>query len=184
MNKIQRVSKFFKWLFIITGIVLPVLLIIYWFHAPESITTEHPALIMNDIPTNIKILHPLSSTTKLLGFAISLMPLAVNLFILYFLIHLFQLYQQCEIFSLRNVRYIKKIGYTLFIGQLIVNPIYEALLSAALTLGNPRVSHERMAAISFSGTNVAILITALLIILISWIMAEGHQLAEDQKYTI
>ena len=57
-------------------------------------------------------------------------------------------------------------------------------MSAALTWGNPRGSHERMAAISFSGTNVAILLTALLIILISWIMAEGHKLAEDQKYTI
>ena len=114
MNKIQRVSTFFKWLFVITGIVLPVLLIIFWINAPESITTTHHAFVISDIPKIIKIFYPLSSTTKLLGFAISLMPLTIDLFILYFLIRLFQLYEQCEIFSLRNVRYIKKICYTLF----------------------------------------------------------------------
>lgn len=181
MNKIQRVSTFFKWLFQIICIALPVSSIVFWMSAPASITIVHHALVINDIPKSIQILHPLSSATKLLGFVISLIPLAVNLFVLYFLIRLFQLYEKCEIFSLKNVRYIKYIGYTLFIGQLI-NPIYEALLSAALTWHNPH--GERMAVISFSGTNMAILLTALLIILISWIMAEGHQLAEDQKYTI
>lgn len=183
MNKIQRVSTFFKWLFLIIGIALPILSIIFWMNAPASITLVHHAFSINDIPKwkSIQILHPLSSTTKLLGFFINLIPLTISLCVLYFLIRLFQLYEKCEIFSLKNVRYIKYIGYTLFIGQLI-NPIYEALLSAALTWHNPH--GERMAVISFSGTNMAILLTALLIILISWIMAEGHQLAEDQKYTI
>lgn len=183
MNKIQRISTFFKWLFLIIGVALPILSIILWINPPTSITTAHHALVMRDIPKSIQILilHPLSSTTKLLGFVISLIPLTVNLFLLYFLIRLFQLYEKCEIFSLKNVRYIKCIGYTLFIGQLI-NPIYQALLSAALTWNNPH--GKRMIVASLSGTNMAILLTALLIILISWIMAEGHQLAEDQKYTI
>lgn len=181
MNKIQRVSKFFKWLFLAIGIALPISSIIFWINAPSSITLLSHMIVINNIPTSVKILHTLSPMEKLAGFSIGLIPLAINLFVLYFLIRLFQLYEKCEIFSLKNVRYIKYIGYTLFIGQ-IINPIYEALLTATLTWHNP--AGARMAMISFSGTNMAILLTALLIILISWIMAEGHQLSEDQKYTI
>ncbi|EKD70101.1 MAG: hypothetical protein ACD_46C00636G0004 [uncultured bacterium] len=80
------------------------------------------------------------------------------------------------------MQYIKYIGYTLLIGQFIINPVYEAILSAMLTWHNPQ--GERMAMISFTGTNLGIVLTALLIILISWIMAEGYKINEDRKYTI
>lgn len=182
MRKIQRVSKFFRWLFQITCIALPILSIIFWFNAPSPIEVVHHALVVNYIPESIKIFHTLTYSERFFGFIISLMPLTVNLFILYFLIRLFQLYEKCEIFSLKNVQYIKYIGYTLLIGQFIANPIYEAILSATLTWHNPR--GERMATISFTGTNLGIVLTALLIILISWIMAEGYKINEDRKYTI
>ena len=182
MQKIQRVSKFFKWLFQIMCIALPILLVIFWVNAPSPIELVRHASIINYIPESIKIFHTLSSSEKFFGFLIALMPLAVNIFILCFLIRLFQLYEKCEIFSLKNVQYIKYIGYTLLIGQFIVNPIDEAILSATLTWRNPH--GERMAVISFTGTNLGIVLTALLIILISWIMAEGHKINEDRKYTI
>lgn len=181
MNKIQRVSIFCKWVFQILFFAFPIMSIIFWINAPSPIVSAQHAIVINGIPHAIKIFHTLSATTKLIGFAISLIPLTINLCVLYFLIRLFQLYAQCEIFSLKNVHYIKCIGYALFIEQL-VHPIYEALLSAALTWGNPH--GERTAIITFSGTNITILFTALLIILVSWIMAEGHKLKEDQQYTI
>lgn|SRR3990167_8408505 len=182
MQKIQQVSKFFRWLFQIMCIALPVLLVIFWVNAPSPIELVRHAFVINYIPESIKIFHTLSDRERFFGFLISLMPLAVNLFILYFLIQLFKLYEKCEIFSLKNVQYIKYIGYTLLIGQFIINPVYEAILSAMLTWHNPQ--GERMAMISFTGTNLGIVLTALLIILISWIMAEGYKINEDRKYTI
>lgn len=165
MRKIQRVSRFFRWLFQMACIALPILSVVFWINLPSSIELIHQAFTVNDIPNSIKILHTLSSNEKLVGFLISLMPMLVNLFILYCLIQLFRLYENYEIFTLKNVQYIQYIGYTLLIGQLIINPIYEALLSVALTWHNPQ--GERMAVISFTGTNVGIVLIAFIIILIS-----------------
>ena len=126
---------------------------------------------------------PLTTTTKILGFVVNLIPTGVQLFVLYFLIKLFRLYEKSEIFSLENVRYIKKVGYTLLIGQLI-NPIYEVLMSVTLTWNNYLHGVPRYAVITFNGTNIGILLTALMVILISWIMAEGCRLRDEQQYTI
>jgi len=183
ISNIHRVSKFFKWVFQLTFIALPILLIIFWIKMPSSVSTiaANHGVTISYIPEGLKILHPLSTSTKILGFVISLIPLSVNLFILYFLIYLFKSFEKCEFFSRQSVSCIKYIGYVLFIGQL-VSPIYQALLSAALTWHNP--PGERMVSISFSGTNLGILLTALLMILVSWIMTEGHKIKEDQRYTI
>ena len=125
MHKIQQVSRFFKWVFIVLLIILPIFSILSnpcWIQAPSTIQLGHHAL---------EILNPLSISTKLFIFMLSLIPLAIKLLILYFLIQLFQRYEHRDIFSLRNVNYIRLIGITLFIGQLI-NPFYQALLSFLL----------------------------------------------------
>lgn len=142
---------------------------------------EHAPLAISFIPDDLKVLHTLSPETKFLGFLISLIPTGISMFIFYFLIKLFGLYERGQIFSTPSVKYIRNIGITVLVGEL-VNPIYLALISAAMTWNNP--AGERLSTISISGTNVAMVITAVLIILISWIMAEGHKLQEEQKYTV
>lgn len=183
MNKIQLVSGFFKCIFQMAFVLMPILLIIFWLNAPEPLSslTAHYGLVVNYIPNDINIAHDLSPTTKLLGFIISLIPLSIDLLVLSFLIRLFKLFQSYEIFSSRTVNHIKHIGYTLLFGQ-IANPIYHLLLSIALTWNNP--AGERYASISFNGTNVGILLAALLIILISWINSEAQKLHVEQQYTI
>lgn len=119
--------------------------------------------------------------TRVIGYLVSLAPMVVELCIIYFLIKLFQLYEKGEIFSLQNVRYIRNIGLVLLIEQ-VVSPIYEAVMGLVLTWGNP--PGHRYASITLDGTNVGIVLTALLIILISWIMAEACQLHEEQELTI
>lgn len=183
MKKIQVVSKLFQWLFILIFILWPIILIAFWVNAPTpiSLAGEKTGIFINFISSGIKILHPLTTQTKLLGFLISLIPLSVELFILYLLIKLFRQFSLGDIFSIKNIIYIKRIGYTLLIGQGL-GMIHEGLLTAALTWGNP--PGHRMIAISFSGTNVAIVLTSILIILIAWIMTEGYKLKEEQEYTI
>ena len=185
MNKIQRVSLFFRVLFQITFIVLPLFLAISWIEAPKPLDLLSGTIIFDTMPAHsvYPILMPLTTTTKILGFVVNLIPTGVQLFVLYFLIKLFRLYEKGEIFSLENVRYIKKVGYTLLIGQLI-NPIYDVLLSLTLTWNNHLHGIPRYAMVEFSGTNFGILLTALMVILISWIMAEGCRLRDEQQYTI
>lgn len=189
MNKIKRVSLFFKILFQIIFVALPILLIIAWVSSPDSIVLFGGIINMSFIPRAYSsagshgnsILHVLSTNERLMGFCLSAIPMMVQLYIVYSLIKLFQLYQNGIIFSLKNVKYIRNIGYALLIGQLI-NPFYEGLMGLVLTLHNP--PGHRFATITLDQTNLGIIFTGLLIILISWIMAEGCKLQEEQQLTI
>jgi hypothetical protein len=189
MNKIQQVSLFFRVVFQILFIVLPVLLIIGWMSASQSLVMLHGIIEMDFIPRaytatiahGSDILHVLTPEEKILGFCIAVIPLLIELYILYSLIKLFKLYEKNEIFSLKHVRYIKKIGYALLIGQ-IIHPFYEGLMGLVLTWHNPPGAH--LIKVTLDQTNIGILFTALLVILISWIMAEGYKLREEQQLTI
>jgi Protein of unknown function (DUF2975) len=195
MNKIKNVSLSFKLVFQIIFIALPVLLIISWIYAPDELVLLTGFIKLNAIPATYSglhtytpqglpekaILHTLSQGEKALGFLVSVIPMMVKMFILYFLIKLFKLYENGEIFSIHHVRYIRNIGYALLISQLI-EPFYQFAMGFVLTMHNP--SHHRYAAITLDQTNIGILLTAVLVILISWIMAEGCHLREEQQLTI
>lgn len=181
MKNIKRVSLLFRILFQVLFVIFPITFIIFWMQAPKPLEFFHGATSFNFIPKGIAILAPLSASTKIYGFIISLIPIAIAEIILYFLIKLFKLYEQGEIFSLQNVNYIRNIGYTLLIGQ-ILDPIYQALLSGVLTWHNG--SGQRFVTITLDGTDAGIVLVVLLTILISWIMAEGCKLREEQKYTV
>jgi len=182
MNKIQRVSLFFRVLFQIGFIVIPVFTAVCWIYAPQPL---HLAIFTIDtIPQGYPILAPFTPTTRILGFLITLLPATVEMLVLYFLIKLFQLYERGEIFMLENVRYLRNIGYILLIGQLI-NPIYDGLITANITWRNHFIKKgTSIAAVTFDGTNISFILMALLVILISWIMAEGGKLREEQQLTI
>src|SRR5436190_811631 len=107
MNKIQRVSLFFRVLFQIAFIVIPIALVIAWIKAPDPLFSLG-SFATTMIPTSeYPVLHPLSLTTRVLGFIVSLIPNGIDLIILYFLIKLFRLYEKGEIFSGSNVNYIR-----------------------------------------------------------------------------
>jgi hypothetical protein len=178
--KIKIVSLFFRLLFQIGLVAVPLVHIISWIYAPQVIG-ENIGFAMRVLPEEVKILYQLGASTKFFGFLIDMIPIVIIEFMLYFLIRLFRLYEQGEIFSLINVNYIKKIGYILFIFQLL-SPITNGLLTGVLTWHNP--PGHRYIAISLSGINIAMLLTASLIILISWIMSEGCRLREEQQLTI
>lgn len=183
MDKIKKVSLLFRIIFQIAFVLQPILLILFWVNFPSKIFTnmQTGAININFIPQNIIILYNMTWSMKLLGFLISLIPLILIELIFYFLIKLFRLYEKAEIFSMKNVNYIKYIGYTMLVAQL-VSPLYQGLITGVLTWHNP--AGHRYATISLSGTNIAIIFTAILIILISWIMTEGVKLNEEQKYIV
>lgn len=56
------------------------------------------------------------------------------------------------------------------------------MVGIVLTMHNP--TGQRIAQITFSHYNLSILLIALMIILVSWIMHEGYQLSDEQKFTI
>lgn len=204
MNKIKNISLFFRIIFQILFIAAPISLIISWIYAPNELVMLMGFMKFNAIPATYNgmhtytaaqgmhtqmaqgiqdkaILHTLSIGEKSLGFLISTIPTMIEMLVLYFLIKLFELYERGEIFSLDHVRYIRNIGYALLAGQLI-EPFYQFVMGIVLTMHNP--PNHRFAAITLDQNNIGILLTALLVILISWIMAEAYKLREEQQLTI
>ena len=184
MNKIKRVSLMFRLLFQSVFVVLPLLVLVAWIMAPETLSFLKGTINFELSPLHeYPVLHPMSLLNKLLGFGVSMIPVGIHMITLYFLIKLFRLYEQGKIFSLHNVCYIRNIGYTLLVGQLL-HPFYEALMGLVLTWNNPPHQGLRFISVSFDRTNVSVILIALLVILISWIMAEGYKLQEEQQLTI
>lgn len=192
MNKIKRVSQFFRLLILVIMVLVPLSQALFWIQAPEPLRIGHylaglgPTLkgngiTINYIPQTLQILHPFTPTDRMNGFLISLIPTLMMMLICFYLQALFKLYQTGTIFSFENVRLIKKLGVTLAVSQL-AQPFYQFLLSMALTWDNP--IHERYGYIQMTQTNIAILLVGIIMVLISWIMAEGHKLQEEQEYTV
>ena len=203
MNRIKNVSLFFRVIFQIIFITLPILLIVSWIYAPNDLVLLG-FIKLNAIPANYTgmhaytmpgahflpslngvnakaLLHTLTAAEKIIGGLVSAIPMVVNMFVVYSLIKLFNLYEKGEIFTINHVRYIRNIGFALLVGQLI-QPFYQFAMGFVLTLNNP--PHYRYASITLDQTNVGILLTALLVILISWIIAEACSLREEQQLTI
>jgi hypothetical protein len=183
-TKIKRVSSFFRWLFLVLLIAVPIVHIISWISAPVPIDVSGKfGFLVSPVPKTVEVLHTLSLTTKIYGFLVTAIPVAVIEFILYFLIRLFKLYERGEIFTIDNVNYIKKTGIALLIMPL-VRLISEGVVSAIVTWGNPIGSGTRKSVITLTGIDLSLLLTAFVIILISWIMAEGCRLREEQQLTV
>lgn len=179
MNRIQRISLILRVVFQIAFVLWPIMLITYWSFAPRLIPSF--SYFIRLIPDGLEILHPITPTDACWGLLIGLLPSAIIMAILYFLIKLFKLYEQGKIFTVLNVKYIKNVGITMLIGQ-VVNFIYEGLISFALTFHNP--AGHKVATVSFGTFDVYNILTAIMVIVISWIMAEGCKLQEEHQYTV
>ena len=189
MNKIKRVSWFFRIIFQIIFIGFPLLLAYSWMTNPEEFVLFNGIINGSFIPKGYlatadhpsQIMHVMSVSERLCGFLVCMIPMAIDLFIVYSLIKLFRLYERGEIFSINNVRYMRNIGYGLLAGEFI-DPIFQSLMGIVLTIHNP--PGHRFFSIGWGSTNAGIILMALMIILISWVMAEGCKLREDQQLTI
>lgn len=180
--KIKKVSFIFRWLFIAIMIALPIINLILWINAPTPIDISGKfGFLMDIVPKGVKVLHPLSWSTKLYGFLVSLIPILIIEFLLYSLVQLFRHYEKAEIFTLKNVSYIKRIGIALLLNQ-IVNVICNGALSGILSWNNPH--GYRVIVLTLSGINLSLLLMACIIILISWVMSEGYRLKMEQQLTI
>ncbi|HEX4045817.1 MAG TPA: DUF2975 domain-containing protein [Gammaproteobacteria bacterium] len=178
MNKIQRISCGFRILFQLGFILLPIFLLLSWIIGPQiQFGTSDWGMGFTAYPQNIQIGTPISLSTRLLGFLVSLLPTLVMMYLLYCLMKLFSCYEHGQIFTLNTIYYIRNIGLTL-LANVIVESIYVVLINLVLT-------KSQTIYLNFSSSiNLSVVVLALLIILNSWIMREGYQLHQEQQLTI
>lgn len=101
---------------------------------------------------------------------------------LWFLRKLFKNYERGEIFSSENVGFYKVLGFLGLAYGLITEPIAGMLVTLGATIANP--AGHRYIMLSFGSANIEAVLFGALVIIISWVMAEGYSLREDQKLTV
>ena len=181
MQKIKQVSFVLRLLFTAAFIALPVYVMTYWISGGHPFGVQFPIAVFGYDGPNLPPVSTLTTSLKTLGFFINLIPVAFYMTILGLLIHLFKLYEKSEIFTKNNVKTIRNIGFAMLLNKAVC-PFFGFLLSYTLTQSNP--PGYRFAYLGISIQDISIMVIAVLIILISWIMAEAYKLQEEQQYTV
>lgn len=178
MEKIKNVSIVLKNLFLLLVFVLPLCDIVLWFFLKHY---HRHYFGISVLPHGVKIwAHP-DLWAKLLGFGGFLIPTLVDMFMCWMLFRLFQQYQKGKIFTPFAVRCLKWVGLGLLIRQ-FAGVVSQAIVSVALTSNNPVGFH--VLHISFSDFNLYGILVAVMVLIISWVMAEGCKLQEEVDLTI
>ncbi|HUX80632.1 MAG TPA: DUF2975 domain-containing protein [Alphaproteobacteria bacterium] len=188
MHSIQKVSAYLIWIFNILLIAIPFWIITIWVliewtpfktllaQGFISKPIETPEGIVN--LANLKFT-TLSWSIGLASALIGFIPIFLGIFVLK---HLFLNYQKGNIFSLKNAQQYKYLGWLFFLDGMLVKPLCNMLQILSATLSNP--PGHRYLSLNFGTPNLEVLFCGLLIIVISWVMAEGYKLQEDQSLTI
>ncbi|OLQ87974.1 hypothetical protein BIY22_07290 [Vibrio panuliri] len=122
---------------------------------------------------------PLTTTSAILGFAVSNITVLIASLMLWQLIQLFRLYRDGMIFTLENVKCFKQTANLLIL--FVLASIFDGLLMGpALTFQAEEMSFF----FDVSDGDLMLLVTAVIIRLIAKVMSEAKGLHEEQALTI
>ncbi|XPS84934.1 conserved uncharacterized protein, DUF2975 [Desulfosarcina variabilis str. Montpellier] len=174
-ERIQRASRRLRMILNSVFWAMPVVNALVWIfmnHFPDYLTSEM-------LPYCARI--PLPASARLMGFAAVMIPTGVAMTGAFYLMRLFKLYEQGEIFKLNNVHCYKKLSRVL-IWWFIAGILCRSLLTTALTLHHP--PGQRMISFGLTSTDLTTLLVGLILMVIAWVMEEGRKLQEDQDLTV
>lgn len=181
MEKIGRLSKILQVILWSFFFFLPIITGVSWIFFEEFYQVGMMDRMHDVNISGLPFVLPLSLWSRGLGFVVSMIPATVDMVVLWYLIKLFSLYARGDVFTATNVRYIRRVGVAMLIGQAL-NPFYQSLLTIAITLGNPK--GQRMISLGIGSSNLSEIVTAIMIIVVAWIMDEARKLQEEQALVI
>lgn len=179
MRQIEKMSTFVIIILNILLILIPLQLILTECTIFKNFS---PFLTKIETPEGLIILDHLSFLPRTLccfGKMIGVLPLFVGIMLL---LKLFKNYKKGEIFSLQNIKLYRYLGWLFFLDGLITKPLSNLVMVAGATLSNP--PGHRYITVAFGTLNLEGLFYGLLVLIISWIMAEGYRLQEDQRFIV
>lgn len=181
MQKIKSTSHVLYLLFSALCWIMPLLIIYFILFDLDGIFNLWSSWFTVISPDQIQNISDFSFLHRLIILGIQFIPLSITILICHKLAQLFKLYEQGYLFEENNIRLIKSVGIYMMLGQLI-QLIYQPLISIALTFNNP--VGKRLIVMTVSTTNLSTIITALIILVTSWIIKEASQLKTDTQLTI
>lgn len=188
MERIQKVSSYFVWVFSLLLIIDPIWKIGFWFFLDTGfiknlIKQNMFGLYIPGAPQQLNLDTSLW-TGAIWAFAIgsSVLGLIPQLLTFASLRKIFKNYQQGKIFTVFNAQHYGYIGLYFFLKAFVCGPLSNTLLILAATWANP--PGHRTLSISFGNPNMENLLYGMLVIVISWIMKEASKLQAEQSLVI
>lgn len=123
----------------------------------------------------------LDGATRLIGFAVSMLPMLVLFYVLHQASALFDGYRLGRVFTAAAPLRLRRIGLGL-VALAGLRPVTATLLGLVLTYAN--APGQRMLVIGFSLDDVLLALVGGLIVAIGHVMVEANALAEDQRAII
>ena len=174
-ERIQRASRRLRYLLFAIACALPVInALVWWF-----INRFPEVMYRKMLPYYVSL--PLPASARLMGFLVAMIPTGVAILGAYYLMRLFTLYEQGQIFNLANVRCFRSLSRVL-IWWFAAGIVHRSLLSLALTLHNP--PGQRMISVDLGSADLTALLLGGILAVIAWVMEEGRKLQEDQDLTV
>ena len=174
-KRIQRASRRLRYLLLIIACTMPVINALMWLF----MNTFPEIMYRNMLPYYVDV--PLPVSARLMGFMVVMIPTGVAMLGAYYLMRLFQLYEQGHIFKLANVRCFRNLSRVL-IAWFVAGIVHRSLLSVALTLHNP--PGQRIITLELGSPDLTALLLGGILAVIAWVMEEGRKLQEDQELTV
>ncbi|MBI5523667.1 MAG: DUF2975 domain-containing protein [Desulfarculus sp.] len=173
MEKIKRASRrlglVFRWAIPLT----PGLVALFWYLVGQN------NLIERQLPVSLDPgLPPLA---KVGGFAVSMLPGAVLMYILYQLGKLFRLYEQGSFFTRANVAIFHRLGWST-VAWVAGDFLHTVGLGIVLTLHRP--AGQRLLVVNFTSEQALGVLAGLVLLTISWVMDEARKIEEEQALII
>ncbi|PLX66222.1 MAG: DUF2975 domain-containing protein [Denitrovibrio sp.] len=175
--KIKRVSGYINRILFLLMVIFVIYDICFWLFIdvmPEYLIT------VNSVPVPL-VSGQLSPSLKLVGFAISLLPISALLYCLFNLHKIFSKYKAGIIFSVEHVVYFRRVAKYL-LAVVFGSIIYESAKSVLFSLSNPPGS--RVLEVSFNSNDIFILLIGSVIWVVAWVIEEGIAMAEENSLTI
>ncbi len=177
-HKIQRVSVLMSTICLILIWILPLLLLLIWVYLERLNVPLELVGIETTYQRLGNVLRPetIALPYRILGFIISMVPVALLMWGLLHLRALFELFRKAVFFSEANARLLHKFAMMLFFSTL-ASPIARALVSVALTINNP--PEQRAVVVNIETGDLNSLFVATVFLAVAWVMREAHALAQE-----
>lgn len=173
--RIQRASRRLRHLLIVVACLMPAINGVVWLYI-----NQWPEVFQSKlIPYFVSMPLPLSA--RLMGFGITMLPTGIAMLGVFYLMRLFRLYEQGEIFRSSNVRCFRNLSRVL-VGWFFIGILHRSLLSVVLTLHHP--PGQRYITLELGSPDLTALLIGCVLAVIAWVMDEGRKLQEEQDFTV
>ena len=182
MDHIQQQSRRVRVLLQCLLLLLPIMVCYFWLtvNTPYDFLTTFGIVQLSFNISGFTHL-PLSTFTRVLALIASLLLSGILIRALRILIGLFRNYEAGEIFSIENAKSYQQLGYSVFY-WVLGTVVYRTVIGVVLSFNNP--PGERVLGITFVGVDALTLVFGLMILIISWVMKEGHIIADENRHTV